>query len=687
MPTGQSEVGCMDAPATDTTERGAAWGKAPEVKIVTPPDTITVSVGQAVPFEASTATDDTERCAPKVQWLWDFGDKATSDKNPTTHAYGEAGLHKVTVTATTDEGTATASVEVIVTSGEGGGEKDLGDDLYLRNMMTGLAVAPADACDTLEVVFETTNMPTETPTLYRKRPVPGTWQVVGPGTRETQGVPPGHSRWVWGWLTYGERNWTVDLKVVYYKPGTAPPPPIPPPVEVEVALPGCAVCNTVVDSQNGVLIWDGTHSVPIGWTITHCPNPAPSFEVTVRIYPVASASCIRTIPLSNIGLGPGSLSWGGEQDPPRVGVAPPGVYTYTVSPKHDAYPLYCSDVDKPESPAIQNVSITDFEWVPGTHPPQARVQLHYWLTAEVGECKLEVYAPCLNQVPVSEPAGKTLPCTVGQHQQQVTFQVCPAHMGSYTLVVYARETAASGSIRRGQSAKYLRQRGTAIAIWPPAYAGAGEDGQGGPYSQDLAMAVADAEYALSSERAHLGAYWASASGVGPGQADDVFEKMDLGPVSVLFTASHASKDNLGFESQTSANHRITDVPWPGSQFSHALSSLAGDDLSETVFVMFEGCHTSQDLVLCNQVLAHGGLAFAGFDSVVHLPFFNDFARGFWYTATEPTRSIQDARDDGLNAVRRASGGPLFGFDTMFCSDWGLELFPPRFQGNCVGAAP
>ena len=39
----------------------------------------------------------------------------------------------------------------------------VGSEMCIRDR---LAVAPADACDTLEVVFETTNMPTETPTLY-----------------------------------------------------------------------------------------------------------------------------------------------------------------------------------------------------------------------------------------------------------------------------------------------------------------------------------------------------------------------------------------------------------------------------------------------------------------------------------------------------------------------------------------
>jgi len=75
-------------------------------------------------------------------------------------------------------------VEVIVTSGEGGTKQQMGDDLYIRDMAPPKARLDDDeACDGIEVVFETTNMVMNTPTLEKKVPG-GTWQAAGTATEE-----------------------------------------------------------------------------------------------------------------------------------------------------------------------------------------------------------------------------------------------------------------------------------------------------------------------------------------------------------------------------------------------------------------------------------------------------------------------------------------------------------------------
>jgi gliding motility-associated-like protein len=50
-----------------------------------------------------------------LTWLWDFGDGNTSTANQPSHTYGTAGIHNVTLTATSDSGCADISVMVPVT--------------------------------------------------------------------------------------------------------------------------------------------------------------------------------------------------------------------------------------------------------------------------------------------------------------------------------------------------------------------------------------------------------------------------------------------------------------------------------------------------------------------------------------------------------------------------------------------
>jgi uncharacterized repeat protein (TIGR01451 family) len=65
-------------------------------------------VGEEVVF-----TNETTGTEP-IEYLWDFGDGATSTAEHPTHAYAEAGLYTVTLTATNDLGSDTFSAEITV---------------------------------------------------------------------------------------------------------------------------------------------------------------------------------------------------------------------------------------------------------------------------------------------------------------------------------------------------------------------------------------------------------------------------------------------------------------------------------------------------------------------------------------------------------------------------------------------
>jgi len=673
---------------------GAAWGKAPEVKIVTPPDTITVSVGQAVPFEASIATDDTERSAPKTTWLWDFGDKATSDKNPSTHAFGEAGIYKVTVTATTDDGTGTASVEVIVTSGEGGGEKDGADSIYIRDVTPPRpTIANDQACDCVHVVFETTNSVMGMPALSKQSVPGGAWVSMGTATEEQTGIP-GKRRWWWAWPTWPEKNADVNFKVVYTKPM--------PPTQITVGPVTFTPNNTVVSNGDGILKWDGTNAVTVPWTITHSPYDSPLFDVTVAIYPVGSTSPVKTFVLEDQPLSESesSLEWEGETDSQPPGqTAPPGIYAYKVTALHVGEGPGCEDTDKSAFLTISNVTLSDFEWIPDTHPPQAKVWLEWDLSIDAESSRLEIYAPCLNQVDVIEPPDQELAPTAGHHFRWVYFEVCPAHMGNYTFVIYAGETAATGDTHRGMEPKPALQGGAVIPIWPPAYAGAGDDDWLSGYNEYLHRSAECASEELGDADPASGMHWASAWGAGPSQCDSVFERMDAGPVAVLATATHGWPEWINFKNKYIDNTEYllkAELIEMGFH-CHGINELDSGDLEEALLVFLKGCSTAREIdmneglgepdmhrPLCEAVMAKGAQAFAGFELDTSLLMGPEWSGVFWDGAVRPAWTLLDAALEAQWHVEDINDNDDGGYASFWSTNLELELFPPRFSSGCVG---
>jgi subtilisin family serine protease len=81
-------------------------GIAPEASFIFSPSVF--FVGEVVQFTNESTGSDT------ISYLWDFGDGATSTEENPTHIYGEAGLYKVTLTATNDFGSDTAEASLSV---------------------------------------------------------------------------------------------------------------------------------------------------------------------------------------------------------------------------------------------------------------------------------------------------------------------------------------------------------------------------------------------------------------------------------------------------------------------------------------------------------------------------------------------------------------------------------------------
>ncbi|HOS95764.1 MAG TPA: hypothetical protein PLQ54_20825, partial [Armatimonadota bacterium] len=319
-------------------------------------------------------------------------------------------------------------------------------------------------------------------------------------------------------------------------------------------------------------------------------------------------------------------------------------------------------------------------------PPQAQVLVQYDLSSAAASCGIKVYPPCLGPAPVVFPSEGNLGSDRGHHIQSVRLQVCPTHMGPYAFALCAGETTASGQEHRGRAAKPALPRGAGMAIWPPAYGGAGDDGPGSPYNDDLSGAVAEFQQQLGIPQGLGGLHWAPASGAGPDQVDAVFARMSEGPAAVVYAAAHATSHLLDFEDGRvlDLEYVLSDCTIPDSQASHAISELQGNDLRECLLVMFQGCHTATGHILSDAVVGKGAQAFVGFEGEPLLEYHDEFAHGFWPMASQPGKDLAEALDlavDYLLVVKGASGG----FETMWCTDASLELFPPRFSGPCVRA--
>jgi len=474
-----------------------------------------------------------------------------------------------------------------------------------------------------------------------------------------------------------------------------------PPTQITVGPVAFTVNNTVVTSDNNVLLWDGTNAVTVPWTITHSPYGSPVFDVTVAIYPVGSTSPVKTFLLEDQPLSedPSSLEWEGETDPDPPGeVAPPGVYRYKVTALHVGEGPGCTDTDKSTSLTISNVTLSDFEWIPDTHPPQAKVWLEWDLSIDAESSKLEIYAPCLNDVEILVPSDKELAPTAGHHFRWVYFEVCPAHMGNYTFVIYAGETAATGQTHRDTKPKPALQGGAVLPIWPPAYAGAGEDGPQSPLNEYYSQAAEAAAEELNTPDSSSGMRWASTWGAGPSQSDVVFGHMDTSPLGVLATVSHASPKELAFENgdPEDRNYLLEAELIELTFHSHGINELDKKDLSEVLFVLFDGCGTAEEIdidpglgppdmhrPLCDAVMAKGAQVFAGFWGRPNAVKGVLFHQVFWENACQAGVSVAEACDEAVDRVEQVYGDSGW-FASFWCTDGALELYPPRFSGACIG---
>jgi len=634
---------------------GAAWGKAPEVKIVTPPDTITVSVGQAVPFEASIATDDTARTAPKVQWLWDFGDKATSDKNPTTYAFGEAGIYKVTVTATTDDGTATASVEVIVTSGEGGGVKQVVECLYIREMVPPkTTVANDEACDGIEVVFETTNMVMNTPTLEKKVPG-GTWESKGTGTEEQTGIP-GTRRWYWSWPTWGEKNWGIEFRVQYRKP------PMPGTL-VTVGPETFTVTNTVVNGTQELLLWNGTDAVIAPWNIVHSPHRTPKFTVTVSIMPVGSDTAVKTYSLANRDAGGGSLSWQGETT--AGGTAPPGVYTYTVGARHAQAPIWCSDGDKADS-VLELAQATVHDLTVPT------LSLHTQASLRANQAAGYAWVELFHDDTPKQLSGAELGPLAGDPTVwwpiEFTDDIDHDDVGRYLFVATGVQGAAAAQSNRSAAPKWLKPVIGEFEEWPATYSLAGHGCNNTPEAPLEAQATT-AHGALGGYVSPQGYHYASE--LGGNDTATLYGKLPTS--SVVFIAAHGAPNRQVMENgcdplrdEIRGGTASADPPGndPASDIYY-IEELA-DGMDHCRFVFFAGCDTADrneaGESLVENAVAMGADLAAGFRAYEYagLPAVVMFYDLFWQHALVGGQSVRVAARKSIAEARKAYGSDALG---------------------------
>jgi len=514
----------------------------------------------------------------------------------------------------------------------------------------------------------------------------------------------GGDRWwnrlIYNWETPFMKNYGARFRGVVFSP--AFPPWYPEEYTFYLGPREWQVHNTVVSSENEVLLYDGTNNVTVAWGISHFdydendPDDDPDYTVTVTISEIDSGSVVRTIILLHEHLYERSVEWDGKDNMGQPVEA--GVYAYKVHAIHPAeHTAICDDQDKSRFLEVSGTGVSQVTWLAGnSYPPEVHMFLEYDLSRDAASVTLEVYDYGLGRTPIIMPPDGELPATAGHHEIGVQFQVCPPHAGYHWLVIHATETAETGQYNRDLQPKFALQDGVRYGIWPPAHAAAGRDGWNPLSNAAIAHAAEVACDAWTQTMPPYGSKFAGTHAQASEQVDVVYEKMDTRPLGVLFTVTHASAVHLSFdEAATLDEYDLFDAGyWDPPNHLYSIEYLDGGDLSEYVLVFFMGCDTAFPggaggtwRFLMDAVLAKGAAVFAGFEGGITIGYMDDYSQGFWDVAVQPGMTIDLAHNSGLNAVWASSGGDSKGFDTFFTSDWNLEVYPARFNGNPICAAP
>ena len=656
-------------------------------------DPATLSLGETCDFTAVATLDGKPLDSADLTWEWDFGDKSELAKdNPAPHAYTAPGEYLVTVAAFYEKQSTSAKVTVIV---EG----------YAKDYPEGpgsLIFIPDESGETCDAGVVLCAIPRTWLNANPSKSYTGAqfYRIVdGERVRqdsagETGWVTPDQYDFLWesayyrvcrlSWMTQAlpnvQTDWEVDYKIL-----TMGPPPGGGTTSYYTASGSITPNNSVVTSTTNPLILHTTNPQghQIAWNVSHLDypsNPQIEFTVTVTVYSLSGAT-VWSAQDTQDGPGSGSMTWPGTVT--GGGSAPVGIYTFKVAATHSEN-QGCGDQDKAETLSISDVDATKLTF--NERDLLLEGDLEYTLSEDADQVTIEAYRPDLQ----TAGSAVTGTCDAGENGVTVSIPVTASCLGTYYLVVQAKETqdAAETNNNRDQEQRWALPQGCSMAAIARTY---GFQGVGSSllYVKDMLEEAAEQQ-----EHAPDGAYYAPPAynadlylinnaqalytyrrlaGKDPATGDTWTNRDAL----IMF-AGHGSPGQLHIQYPLSSWHKL--CAWEGedgTQDRYSLPDLPGGCLSRCLCVLLVGCETGldgpDDSNLLDVFTGKGAGCAIGSTREILTAETVAFSDEFWRSAMKDGSTISDAMGDACDASR------------MDDWDWGAvgstnqTLRPGRYQ--------
>ncbi|NPV47959.1 MAG: PKD domain-containing protein [Armatimonadetes bacterium] len=676
---------------------GVGWAEL-ALQITTPDmDPATLSLGETCDFTAVATLDGKPLDATDLTWEWDFGDKSELCKdNPAPHAYTDPGEYLVTVAAFYEKQSTSAKVTVIV---EG----------VMLNYPTdgpGIIIFTPDVggeiCDTGAVLCAVPRAwlnanPSKSFAGARfYRYVNGQWEredEAGDGW-----VTPDPYDFLWegayykvcrlgSWFTPSLPNVSTTWKADYWI-GTPSAPPPGRVVYTPYTTPQRSVTpnNGVVTSTSNPLIFhtDNPQSHPIEWNVAHLDYPTTpqhiQFAVTVTVHNL-SGDTVWTGYASREGPGGGTTIWPGTVT--GGGSAAKGIYTFKVTATHSEN-QGCSDQDKAETLAISDVDTTSLTFNERDLVLEGSVE--YTLSEDADEVTIQAYRPDL-QTAGSEITGT---CDAGENSVEVSIPVTASCLGTYCLVVQAKETeeAAETNNNRDQQQRWAVPKGCGMSAIARTYGfqgvgsslnyvkdmleEAGEQQEHAPDGTHYPPPAYNADLYLINDAQALYTYPRLA-----GQDPDTGDNWTHRDALIMF-AGHGSPGQLHIQNTWADWHKLR--AWEGTdgtQDCYYLPNLPSGCLSRCLCVLLVGCETGLDAPdgsnLLDVFTAKGAGCAIGSTRDIYTAETQDFSDEFWRSAMEDGATIGAA----IASARVAAD--MEPSDWATAGDTSQSIRPGRYQ--------